>query len=293
MRFRYRRGTKEENDQYVGLPGEVTLDVDSLNLRIHDGSTPGGRVMKSTDFDQTDVENLIGAELYLHSQSGDHDGRYYKKNVLDGLIEGLINLKENRIHAQDVLRYVDNDGEIEYGWVDNVSNFEIRGQGNSDPDWQPFRSGIRAYRFEAGKMNEVWSSFHINHDYALGTPVYPHVHWSPEDDGLGTVRWGFEYTVAKGHAQAEGSVFEPTTIVHGETEITEPSAYKHFVTETSDELSIPPDKLEPDSIVLIRFFRDANNDTYNGGVFGLKSDLHYQAARFATKNKAPNFFGDE
>ena len=37
-----KRGTKAQNDEYIGLPGEITIDTDECNLRVHDGETPGG-----------------------------------------------------------------------------------------------------------------------------------------------------------------------------------------------------------------------------------------------------------
>lgn len=293
MNLLYKRGTKAQNDNYTGKPGEITLDTTSSNLRIHDGETPGGRVLKAGDFDQASIENMIEGALYLHANSGDHDGRYHKKEYLDQLLQGVINNLEGKIHAQDVIRYVEGEQGEEFGWCDNVSDIEVRGQGNANPAWASFRSGIRAYRFESSRMNECWSSFHIDHDYAMNTPLYPHMHWAPEDDRTGTVRWGFEYTIAKGHAQGEDSVFPPSSIVYAETEITQASSHMHFITETSDAAAIPPDLAEPDSLIIIRFFRDATNDTYPGGVFGLKTDIHYQAARFATINKEPNFFGED
>lgn len=38
----WRRGTKAENDAYTGAAGEITVDLETPNLRIHDGITAGG-----------------------------------------------------------------------------------------------------------------------------------------------------------------------------------------------------------------------------------------------------------
>lgn len=40
--IRFLRGTKEENDVFVGADGSITIDLDGKILRIHDGVTPGG-----------------------------------------------------------------------------------------------------------------------------------------------------------------------------------------------------------------------------------------------------------
>ena len=43
-----KRGNTTVSNTYIGPIGEVTLDTDAPNLRIHDGYTPGGIVMQST-----------------------------------------------------------------------------------------------------------------------------------------------------------------------------------------------------------------------------------------------------
>jgi microcystin-dependent protein len=39
------RGTKVQNDAYKGAAGELTADMDSKQLRLHDGTTTGGSVI--------------------------------------------------------------------------------------------------------------------------------------------------------------------------------------------------------------------------------------------------------
>lgn len=36
------RGTTQESDSYTGPSGQITVDADRLELRLHDGATPGG-----------------------------------------------------------------------------------------------------------------------------------------------------------------------------------------------------------------------------------------------------------
>ena len=40
--LQFRRGTTAQNNSYTGLVGEISLDTDTNNIRIHDGSTGGG-----------------------------------------------------------------------------------------------------------------------------------------------------------------------------------------------------------------------------------------------------------
>jgi hypothetical protein len=47
------RGTTAENDLYVGIDGQVTVDTDRYEFRLHDGITPGGwRVLNITQLIQ-------------------------------------------------------------------------------------------------------------------------------------------------------------------------------------------------------------------------------------------------
>lgn len=41
--LQFRRGTSASNDGFTGAVGEITLDTDTNNIRIHDGSTAGGK----------------------------------------------------------------------------------------------------------------------------------------------------------------------------------------------------------------------------------------------------------
>jgi hypothetical protein len=125
----------------------------------------------------------------------------------------------------------------------------------------------------------------------MGTKLYPHVHWSINSDATGAVRWGIEYSLAKGHQQAP---FGPTTTVYVEQAcIGVP--YMHYVAEVSEANAIDGTllEIEPDTMVICRIFRDGAhpNDTLDADVFGIMADLHYQADKATTPNKSPNFFG--
>ena len=180
-----------------------------------------------------------------------------------------------------------------YGWRDLFAPIDPRST-QSGPSWALFRDGIYLYAFNATQTREVFATFHLDHDYALGTKVYPHVHFTVNTTSSGVVRWGIEYTVAKGHQQVTGSTYGATTTVYVEHTINGATdQYKHFVSEVPEVDAIPATLLEPDSVILVRLFRDGAhpNDTYPDNVFGIQMDCHYQANTWATINKSPNFYG--
>lgn len=172
------------------------------------------------------------------------------------------------------------------GWRDLTSELVSRG-GSSAPALAIFRNGIYAYQFSAVSSDMLYATFHIQHDYAPGTPIFLHIHWS--DNALipwGVVRWGFEYTFARGHG--EGS-FPATSTVY--VEQAPLGRYQHMIGETT--IGILADELAVDGILLVRVFRDAAhpNDTCPDSVFAFTCDVHYQTDRVATLNRSPNFYG--
>jgi hypothetical protein len=184
--------------------------------------------------------------------------------------------------------FSDLDTRTHLGWRDNVVPLTLRG-GITEPPMQLFKDSIYLLAFSQSQMQEAYAVFHIDHDYALGTAIYPHIHWSVNDSSVGTVRWGFEYSIAKGHQQqAFGNsvtkyIEQPTTGV----------PYMHYVAELADSDAIPGTGIEPDTLIIMRIFRDAShsNDTLDAQSFGICVDLHYQANRSSTPNKRPNFYG--
>lgn len=190
------------------------------------------------------------------------------------------------------------DGEITrsinfVGWRDLIGDITVRGvAGANTPTWAEITgmTGMYAYKFDADTMNEVWITYHIDHDYCLNTPIYLHTHWinAAATPNTGNVRWGFQYSAAKGHQQ---QAFPATTTVYV-TQACNATRYMHHIAEVSTTDAVPSTNLEPDSLILVRIFRDAANggDTCTDAVYLLLADCHYQADRTSTQNKAPNFY---
>jgi hypothetical protein len=175
------------------------------------------------------------------------------------------------------------------GWRDMIGSPVVKGTGANDPTWTTFRSGINAYSFSASAMKEVWFTFHVDHDYKVLTDLFLHCHWSTAGTNTGVVRWGFEYTFAKGHNQQN---FPTTTKVYVE-QAAQGTAYRHMVAEVAAIDAVPGAGIEVDGLLMLRVFRDAAhpNDTCTDAAFLLTGDIHYQADRHTTPNKAPNFYG--
>lgn len=318
IKVRRDTATNWTSSNTVLAEGEFGYESDTGRLKIGDGSTPwvslvygvvtedmigtpngvvplnGSGTIDPSYFSVTATNHnglagLQGGQVdeYYHLTASEHDGTGSGDLVRQTAptLKGNIGLDK----ASDFA--VDNLGVKTYGWRDNVSPFVLKGSGPNNPSWALFRNGIYGYFFSASAMQEVWLSFHIDHDYAMGTVLFPHIHWSPNTTSTGTVRWGIEYSVAKGHQQVTGGDFPATTTVYVEQNIESNSRYRHFVTEVAIGDAIPATNVEPDTMILCRFFRDAShvNDTFPDAVMGIMGDLHYQVGTLFTLNKSPNF----
>ena len=161
------------------------------------------------------------------------------------------------------------------------------GVGVSTPSWEAFRGDFSAMLFLANKSQSVQVAFHINHDYALGTEIFPHVHWTNKVPGeTGTVRWGVDLLVAQGHQQDNFNGVIDTIYIE---QAGVGGTLDHMVAESSVGFYDP--RLEPDTLVYCRIFRDSGhpNDTA-GNVYGLTIDMHYQLDDVGTPSRSPDFY---
>lgn len=179
----------------------------------------------------------------------------------------------------------------DFGWKDIIGQIIVKGTGANDPEWAAITDlgGMFAYKFSELLMKEVWLIYHIDHDYAEGTPVYAHVHWmnGAAVPNTGNVKWNFEYTVAKGHSQQAFNA--PTTV--SVVAASSATRFMHQLSEISVTDAIPATRLEPDSLILMRVYRDPADvaDTCTDPVFLLTADIHYQVGKFCTKQRTPDF----
>lgn len=54
--YQLRGGTTQDQENFVGYPREITVDIDKKQVRVHDGQTPGGTLLaKETSINGTFV----------------------------------------------------------------------------------------------------------------------------------------------------------------------------------------------------------------------------------------------
>lgn len=238
--------------------------------------------------DTTVAHGIDAADYYAHVDS----------TVAHGFDLSTFSRTDNSIVTNQLqldttsLIKITQDSTVYDGWEDYTTDIIIRTDqvAINKPAWTLFRNNIYGFAFDPTTLKEFFANVHVKHDYALGTSIFPHVHWSTGNSTeVAVVRWGFEWTYAQGHGQA---AYGDTTTVYVDT-TTNGVAYTHYVSEVSLADAIDVGTLEPDGIILFRVFRDAANanDTFTSNVWAWTFDAHYQKNRFATLNKAPNFYG--
>lgn len=150
----------------------------------------------------------------------------------------------------------------------------VRVPGSKQPTWAAWLTGLQLLIFSdqavAGNEEEVYFAIQWAHNYKLGTDIYPHVHWVPDDAGAGTVRWGLEYSWAN-----INDVFPATTTIYAE-DATNSTADQHLIADFSTIDWSTNDGVS--AMLSGRLFRNSShaNDTYTGGAGLLDIDFHYE-----------------
>jgi len=186
-----------------------------------------------------------------------------------------------------------------FGFADILGDQFAKNVGASKPSLEAYNGVINSFRFAAGK--EAFLSFHIPHDYVLGSDLFLHVHWSQisASNTGGTLDFKHTAIYAKGHAQA---AFNGTPIIKTFTSADAGSTqYMHQLTELQISAASPTageqfdsDDIEPDGAIELTLEMDANDLTDSVSVtdpFIHFIDLHYQTTGLiGTKGKSPDFY---
>lgn len=182
----------------------------------------------------------------------------------------------------------------DFGWHDLVSSLEVYGD-VGDASRAAYRGGIKALQFAVS--DSAYIDFHMPHDYAPGTEIFIHVHWSHNSATLtgGTCTWVFETMYAKGHDQA---AFQNPVLI-SVVQAASTTQYQHMIAETVASVSggsgvlLDTDDLEVDGIFQCRLYLDSNDMTDSVTVpdpYAHFVDIHYQSTGLPTKQRAPDFW---
>lgn len=156
----------------------------------------------------------------------------------------------------------------------------------------------RAWFYDPGDINDM--VFHMPHDYAPGTDLYIHLHWTHNGTAIsGNLVVTFGITYAKGHDQASFTAEVAPVLSVSTPNITSVPRYRHRIDEIQISASggaagkLNSDLLEVDGLILVGL-TTTTVPTITGGSPNLPAfltlDLHYQSTNIGTKQKAPPFW---
>lgn len=139
-------------------------------------------------------------------------------------------------------------------------------------------SGPQIWYFRNNQGVECMSfTVQLPHNWKEGSPIHPHIHWTPKNSGSGNVEWNFEYTWAN-YDSASPQVFPAittsTVVANGPF-----TANTHLITPlTSGNTGLDATGKKISSILICRIWRNSGNpnDTYNADAGVLFLDFHYQ-----------------
>ncbi|KKK52422.1 hypothetical protein LCGC14_3105090, partial [marine sediment metagenome] len=191
-----------------------------------------------------------------------------------------------------------------FGFADLLGDQFSKNTGGTKPTLVVYNGDVDAWQFSNG--DEAFMSYHIPHDYVLGTDIFLHIHWSQNAAGAtgGTIDFKYFAIYAKGHNQASGSTFTSTPITDTFTSInindggSGLNQYQQHFTEviisgaSATVALFDRDDFEPDGVIELTLEMDADNLTGTpSDPFIHFADIHYQTTGLiGTKAKAPDFY---
>lgn len=187
--------------------------------------------------------------------------------------------------------------EHELGWKDLIGDVSPKSTGSGRPTLEAFTNNVRWFSYAANDKGDI--VFHIPHDYAPGTDLFVHVHWSHNGTSIsGSFDMRLHVTYAKSHLQdIYPADKEPHVLLSG-LNLTNSPQYHTRIDEI--QLSTPggsatqldTDLIEPDGLILMHYNIDVV-PSISGGTsprpFIFAIDIHYQTDRRATVGKLPDF----
>jgi hypothetical protein len=161
-----------------------------------------------------------------------------------------------------------------------------------------YQGTVRDYSFSVN--DQVDCKIHIPHDYAMGTDIFVHVHWSHIGTAItGNFAGNFKHTYAKGHNQAAFPAEKTLGLTYATVNIATTPQRRHRIDEV--QLSVAGGSatqmstadIEPDGLLLINWLQ-TGIPTITGTIvepFIHYIDLHYQSTGIGTKAKVgPTFW---
>ena len=179
------------------------------------------------------------------------------------------------------------------GWRDLIGDVSAKSTGLTSPILHNLNGAYRGWFYSNGNRADI--SYHIPHDYALGTDLYIHVHWTYNGTSIeGPLKVSHHLSYAKGHSQAKFTD-EITVNQVIETAETEPLMHRidEILVSSNDGRLLDTNLIEPDGIIFNSFIMDSVPTIVSKDLslpMIICVDIHYQSTDKSTPQKSPDFY---
>lgn len=183
-------------------------------------------------------------------------------NLQSDIIENEIIITKGTVATYDTIFPVE-----ENIWEDlrfPVSSIKIQGTAK-DAEIVSFNTNFIALAFAENVEREAYISMQTPHSRKSNSTLYPHFHWSTEDDTDGYVTWCIDISCAN----IEGIFSNTETFCVNDTVANNP--LQHQMTD----MIVYPNTLSESGICTIRLWRDGISDTYGSEANLHEFDIHY------------------
>lgn len=241
----------------------------SWNLSGNAGTTPGTDYLGTSDAKDLILKTNATQRMSISSTGTTKIGDGTNDVVVDP--DGTLSLEGSATVFNDIV----------------VPMFNSRLGDSKQPIWVQMKNngsgsrGVYTFTFEdqnsAGNEEEVFFSVQLPHNWKEGSPIYPHIHWSPQAATSGAVVWGLEYTWVNYDATTPIQFPNTTIITATSAAVASGDVDKHLITAFN---SITPSATQNkiSSILMCRLYRKSSDaaDNYTGNAAVLSFDFHYE-----------------
>jgi hypothetical protein len=159
-------------------------------------------------------------------------------------------------------------------WTDAFGPGTSARVGSSAPTFAAFQGGVYANRMDKG--DEIHFSVQVPHNFAPGSELHFHVHWTVLTGSVNTetIIWGLEwYYAGIGQTWTQAASADEITVTLAGTEDN-----KHMLTEFT---AVNPSNFSYSGIAVCRLYRK-NAGTSAANPFYIGCDAHYQLGPVGT-----------
>ena len=189
-----------------------------------------------------------------------------------------------------------------YGWADMLGNVLAKTTGATAPAFAA-RNGGNCFSYFCSAGNILYFTYHVPHDYALGTDIFWHPHWGHNGSAIsGNLVIGISAAYAKPSSDSLGTFTAEITptLTYATVNIATTPANTNLINDFQLSAAAPSGTqfnsniFEPDGIITLAAnfstIPTITGSTPASSIYVLTCDIHYQSTNINTINRSYPFY---